>query len=306
MSVIITGAGGLLGYRLAAEARRAGHETIGIGRAVHPPAGLACDHWISCDLADPRLLLHGCAAFRGAAVFHLAADTRIYRPGRDFVRDNVTATGTACAMAHRTGGRLVFFSSAAVYSGPRTRPPVSLLAEQDETLPATAYGGTKLAAEAVIRRSGVDAVVLRLFGVLSERLAGVPERGNLVQAILRAHRTGGEVALATDPGGETPVLDYMMDDDVCRCALDLLDCAAPTPPVLNLCTGVGTSVAEMVAAAGRAAGKEIRVRCEPPAGATNAVMVGDPSVLRQRLGRVPANRVQEFWARMFSGRGPAP
>ena len=306
MKVVITGAGGLLGHRLAAEARLAGHETIGVGRAAQRPAGLACDHWISGDLADPRILLPDWEVLGGAAVFHLAADTRIYQPGRDFLRDNVTATEMACAIARRTGGRLVFFSSSAVYSGTRTRRPVALLTEQDETVPGTAYGRSKLAAEAVIRHAGIDAVLLRLFGVLSERLAEVPDRGNLVQAILRAHRTGEEVVIATDPDGTAPVRDYVRDDEVCRVALAVLECAAPTPRVLNLCSGVGTGALEMVAMAGRAAGSALPVRCEPRASATNAVMVGDPSALRRLLGWSPANRVQEFWGRRFSRPGPVP
>ena len=186
MTVIITGAGGLLGHRLAHEARRAGHRVVGLGRAAQPPPGLACDEWRAGDLTVPWMLRQDWVRYAGAPVFHLAADTRIYQPRRDFARDNVAATEAAIAIARQTGGRLVFFSSSAVYSGPRTRRPLQLLSEGDETATATDYGRSKLAAEMVVRRAGVDAVVLRLFGELSERLAELPDRGNLVQAIVRA------------------------------------------------------------------------------------------------------------------------
>ena len=83
MKVIITGAGGLLGRRLAAEARNAGHEAVGIGRSQKLPVGLACDHWIAGDLTDQRLLKHDWTAYRGAPVFHLAGDTQVYQAGRD-------------------------------------------------------------------------------------------------------------------------------------------------------------------------------------------------------------------------------
>ncbi len=304
MSVIITGAGGLLGWHLVTAARRAGQETIGIGRSGQAPAGLVCDHWISGDLADSALLQHNWSEFKGAAVFHLAANTRIYESGRDFTRDNIVSTETACAIAQRTGGRLIFFSSSAVYSGPRTNRPVALLRENDTTEPTSAYGCSKLAAEAVIKRADVGAVIFRLFGVLSVRLAVVPERGNLVQAILRAQRTGQEVRLAIDPEEQSPVRDYVLASDVCRFILALMACPARVPSVLNLCTGVGTSTAEMVELAGRAAGVNLRVRFERQSSAYNSVMVGDPAGIKQLLGSAPASRVQEFWERMFSGRGP--
>lgn len=308
MKVIITGAGGMLGRRLAAEARRAGHETIGVGRAAHPPAGSVCDRWISGDLADPRMLEQDWASLSGAAVFHLAADTRIYQPGRDFVRDNVATTETACAMAQRTGGRLIFFSSSAVYSGPHTRRPVTALAESDETNPSTAYGRSKRMAEGAISRAGVDAVVLRLFGVLSDLLPAVPERGNLVQAIVRAWRTGGEVVVATDASGELTVRDYVLEEDVSRCALAALvwPRAAVGPLTVNVCTGEGTTAVAMVEMARKVAGKEIRLRLEPHPAGTNPAMVGDPSTLRKLHSPAPQNRVWEFWAKLFSGRRPAP
>lgn len=308
MTVIITGAGGLLGRRLAAAARPAGHETVGLGRAAQPPAGLDCDHWIAGDLTDPRMLRHDWARYAGAPVFHLAADTRIYQPGRNFSRDNIAATAAAVAIARRTGGRLVFFSSSAVYSGPRTRRPLQLLSEQDETAPATDYGRSKLEAERAVRRAGVDAVVLRLFGVLAERLAELPDRGNLVQAILRTGRNGGELGLAIDDTGEPAIRDYVHEEDICRCALAALTWPrSETGPVtVNVCTGEGTSTTDLAAAAGRVLGRIWRQRLVPLAGAVNPVMVGDPAALRSRLGWVPRNRTEEFWVRMRSTLAPIP
>lgn len=308
MKVIITGAGGLLGRRLSAEARNAGHEPVGIGRAPQPPADLAGEHWIAGDLADPRLLEHNWSAYRGAPVFHLAGDTQVYQAGRDFAPGNLATTRTACAIARRTGGRLVFFSSAAVYSGPRTRRPVAALRESDETRPSGDYGRTKRAAEELIGQSGVDAVVLRLFGVLSERLVDLPDRGSLVQAIVRARQTGTEMVLAMDEHGEPMVRDYMLEEDVCRCALAALawnrDPAHPL--TVNVCTGEATTTDRMLQLAARAGGRAIPCRAARQPGTVNPVMLGDPSRLRKLLGRVPANRVGEFWARLLQAPAQVP
>jgi nucleoside-diphosphate-sugar epimerase len=308
MRVIITGAGGLLGRGLAAAARRAGYETLGIGRTAAPPANLACDHWLAADLAEQAIAQRDWSAFRGAHVFHLAGETRVYDSGRDFARANLATTAAACAIASRTGGRLVYFSSSAVYSGPRTRRPVQRLLETDETEPVGAYGRSKQAAEELIRRSGCDAVILRLFGVLSVRLAGSTDRGNLVQAIIRALRTGEEVVIATDEQGEPMIRDYVLEEDVCQCALASLDWIQPSEGSLtvNLCTGEPTSTEDMVeiaAAAGRAVIPQRRQ--QPRSDQINPIMLGDPSLLRKLLGNVPGNRVEEFWAKLLSGPEPA-
>lgn len=308
MTVIITGAGGLLGHRLADEAHRAGHRVVGLGRAAQPPPGLACDEWLAGDLTDPRMLRQDWIRYAAAPVFHLAADTRIYQRGRNFARDNVAATEAATAIARQTGGRLVFFSSSAVYSGARTRRPAQLLSESDETVPATEYGRSKHAAEMAVRRAGVDAVVLRLFGVLSERLAVLPDRGNLVQAILRSWRSGGEVRLAVDETGAPAIRDYAHEEDVCRCALAALAWprAATEPITVNLCTGEGISTADMAEVAGRALGRTWRLRTDSLPDAVSPVMVGDPTMLRSRLGWVPRNRTAEFWTRLRTTLAPIP
>jgi nucleoside-diphosphate-sugar epimerase len=309
MRVIITGAGGLLGHSLAAAARRAGHETLGIGRTANPPENLACDHWLAADLTDQAIAQRDWSAWRGAHVFHLAGETRVYDAGRDFARANLATTATACAIVRRTGGRLVHFSSAAVYSGPRTRRPVQRLRETDETDPAGAYGRSKHAAEELIRQSGCDAVILRLFGVLSVRLAGSTDRGNLVQAIIRALRTGGEVVVATDEQGEPMIRDYVLEEDVCQCALASVAWTQPSAGSLtvNLCTGEPTSTEDMVQTAAHAGRACIPQRRQlPKSDQINSVMLGDPSLLRRLLGHAPGNRVAEFWARLLPGPESAP
>lgn len=304
MRLIITGAGGLLGRRLAEIAHRNGCEVLGLGRAP-APFGWTTGEWLSADLCHPATLRRDWTTHRGAVVCHLAADTQVHDLTRDFRRDLV-ATETACAIARRTGGRLISISSSAVYSGEGTRYPVALLHEDNETNPPTAYGRAKRAAEDLVLGAGLDAVVFRLFGVLSDRFATVPDRGNLVQAILGAIHTGATLTLKTDGQGRPPLRDYAMDEDICA---GILEAAASVRDLgaggrtFNLCTGVATSTVELVQMAGEGAGQNLPVQLEPKLGAENAVMVGDPAALKNWLGWAPASRVREFWARSIRGRG---
>lgn len=311
MTIVITGIGGLLGRELARHARAHGHWVVGVARRNDPTlAGLA-DQLVFEDLCSGTRQDWSSLAGE-AVVFHLAADTQIYGMGEEGRRNNVDATVAACAIARQTGGRLVFFSSSAVYSGPGTGHPIAALAENAATAPATAYGQSKKIAEEIIAQSGVSAMVLRIFGVLSEDLAARSPRGNLVQAIMRSLGSGEELVLGEDEAGRPAVRDYVLSGDVCRLALQagvILagdGSAANRTQVVNLCTGVATSTWEMARQAQAAAGRIFPVRFEPRHSGENAVMVGDASLLRQVFGRVPCSRVREFWEREVTAGNLAP
>ncbi len=303
MTTVITGIGGLLGRELASQARRIGHRVIGVARRPHPDlAGLA-DQLVIEDLAigtrqDWRVLAGE------AVVFHLAADTQIYGSGEGFQRDNVRTTISACDIARQTGGRLVFFSSSAVYSGPGTIHPVTALSEHAATQPASTYGRSKKAAEAFIAQAGLSAMVLRIFGVLSERLITQPARGNLVQAIARSLDTGEEVTLGIDAAGRSAVRDYVMDEDVCSLALragEILvggEAVSHRTRIVNICTGIPTSTLELADAAQTAAGRTFPLRLEKRRSNENGVMLGDTATLQSMFGYVPPSRVHEFWERV--------
>jgi len=103
------------------------------------------------------------------------------------------------------------------------------------------------------------------------------------------------------------VRDYVSDEDICRCALASLTWTPPPtgPMVVNVCTGVATTALEMVDAARSLGERPLNVRVDSSSLVVNPVMLGDPSELRRLHKSVPADRVQEFWEQLLSGRGPA-
>lgn len=300
MKLILTGIGGLLGPAVAGLARQQGYQVIGVARRRNPQTADLAGETVIADLAGESAARVDWRRHAGATVVHLAGETRIHG-APDFQRDNCTATAMACRIARQTGGRLVFLSSSAVYSGPETGYPVRRLHESNETEPGSAYGRSKKAAEELIRERMTDAVILRLFSVLSPRLAVVPDRGHLVQAILRALATNEPVVIRVDRLGRPAVRDYLRDAEVARGILE----AAGAPrgksvAVLNLCTGIATDARQMVAFAAEAAGREIPIRLERETGSVNPVMVGDTGLRRAVFGHVPASRVREFWQELLA------
>jgi nucleoside-diphosphate-sugar epimerase len=115
------------------------------------------------DLAEPDTLR---AAVEGVdAVVHLAAVFRtqdedaIWRANRDGTRNLIAAVKD-----HAPRARFVMSSTGNVYNTNATRPAL----ETDECSPATAYGASKIAAEQLLRDSGLTWAILRLPFVYGE------------------------------------------------------------------------------------------------------------------------------------------
>lgn len=156
-AIFITGAGGFVGRGLAARLIAAGRDVTALVRRPWPdaPPGLRT---VVGDLNDPSTYRESLR--RDGVVLHLAARTGIARP-RVYQRDNVEATKTLVETAKAVGiARFIFVSSvAAAFRDLRFYP----------------YGRSKLAAEAIVQASGLEAAILRpmlILGPGSPTLAG--------------------------------------------------------------------------------------------------------------------------------------
>jgi len=162
MSVLLlTGATGLVGSRLLPRLVEDGFECRALvrGEAALPPGVVA----VRGDLADPGTLR---AAVDGVdAVVHLAAlfrtrdEDAVWRANRDGTRHLVAAV-----QEHAPGARVVMSSTGNVYDADAPRPA----RETDACSPTSAYGASKIAAEQLLRESGLTWAVLRLPFVYGE------------------------------------------------------------------------------------------------------------------------------------------
>ena len=244
------------------------------------------------------------ALFTGAgfdAVIHFAALKAVgescERP-LDYFDNNIAGTiHLLQAMQAHGVRRLVFSSSATVYGDPDAVP-----VREDAPLRVTnPYGRTKLVMEQLIgdlcaSDPGFHAVNLRYFnpvgahasGLIGEAPGGVPN--NLMPYVCQV--AVGQRERLSVFGGDWPtvdgtgVRDYIHVGDLARAHADALDFLVRErrSANINLGTGRGTSVLELVRAFERASGREVPFEVVARRPGDVAEVYADPSLAHELLG----------------------
>jgi dTDP-4-dehydrorhamnose reductase len=206
MRLLVTGAGGLLGGRLAVLLARRHHVIAGVHDAPGPE-GLEA---IAFDLGSPVSVEACLERGKPDAVLHSAALADADRCEADPERAtalNLRATESLARLCAGRGVRLVALSTDMVLGGEK---PFS--SETDAPSPLLVYGRTKLMAEAAVLASATDATVLRVALVHGR---GHGARRTASEAIADALRGGRRLRLFTDQH-RTPVDPESVADAVDR------------------------------------------------------------------------------------------
>ena len=255
MHVLITG-GGMVGSHAAQELIKHNHEvTILDLKPDHAyiQAIAATDpvRIIQGNVGDINTLLKLLQSERIEAVIHTAALIGQKAETNPYLAFHVNANGTAaiaeaCRLANIP--RLVFISSLAVYDWKFTTP-TNPVTESIPSGPASIYGSTKVAAEAIIRayatKGWLQASILRLAGVYGfGHFRGGSRLGFIVQQALTRSLQGLPVTLPAGLGTN----EYLYARDAATAIRLSIEAKHPSIGPYNIGTGRVHAPAEVATA----------------------------------------------------------
>jgi UDP-glucose 4-epimerase len=185
----------------------------------------------------------------------------------------------------------IFSSTAAVYGAPDHSNPIK---EDDEKNPISPYGASKLAAEGEVNKflalPGNHGTSLRFFNVVGTAAPELLDNSveNLVPIVINKLKAGQPpVIYGTDyptPDG-TCIRDYVDVRDIARAHLAAADSVETLPLAMNVGTGHGGSVREVIKLVCAAAGKIDVVAEEKVRRAGDpAFLCADVSLIKSAIG----------------------
>ena len=310
MPILVTGGAGYIGSHTVVQLLESGHEVVVLDNLCNSKAQVIeritritdkSPTFIEGDVRDRALLDRIFTSHRIESVIHFAGLKSVAEGGQKplWYYDNNLAGSVALfeQMAKANVYSLVFSSSATVYGEPVFLP----YTESHPLSPMNVYGHTKLMVEQVLRdlansNPAWRIALLRYFnpvgahlsGLIGEDPNGVPN--NLMPFVAQV-AVGKRAELSVfgddyETVDGTGVRDYIHVDDLASGHLAALDYLQRHTGVLtvNLGTGKGTSVFQLLHAFERASGKKISYKVVP-----------------RRLGDLPEYYAQADYAQQVLG-----
>ena len=296
MSVLVVGGAGYIGSHAAHALKRKGYEAIIYDNLCTGHASLAQGfEFITGDISDAARLKP--VLQRVDAVMHFAAHAyvgeSVLEPRKYFQNNFVAAFSLLNSVLDCKVQKFIFSSTCATYGTPEKMP----ITEKTPQLPVNPYGAAKLAFEQALRAYdrayGLRSVSFRYFNA-----AGADENGlvgeihspetHLIPSAFEAIR--GERPALEIYGDDYPtpdgtcIRDYIHVNDLAEAhvlGLEYLEHGAST--ALNLGTGQGNSVNEVIATIERITGKQVPRRIAPRRAGDPPELVADPSRAEKML-----------------------
>lgn len=302
-SILVTGGAGFIGSHTCKVLRRAGFTPVTYDNLSRGnPEAVKWGPLEVGDLADRGRLTEVVARHRPAAVVHFAALAYVGESEENpaaYYANNVGGTAVLLQIMQEAGLRhIVFSSTCAIYGAPAAIP----IAEHCPETPINPYGATKMVCERMLRESAA-AFPLTFMALRYFNAAGADPDGDIgechlpethaIPLILDA--VGGSGNGFTIFGDDYPtadgtcIRDYVHVSDLAdahvaalRALLEGSDSAA-----LNLGTGRGWSVREVVDRVRRVTNRELKVSVGPRRPGDPPALVADASRAQRQLGWRP-------------------
>ena len=299
-SVLVTGGAGYIGSHACKALATAGYTPVTYDNLSRGHRHAV--RWgplVEGDIADRAAVASSLRTHQASAVMHFAALAYVGESTGDpalYYRNNVAGTLALLDAMREVGvNRIVFSSSCATYGMPDAVPIRETMAQ----LPVNPYGETKLAIERVLRwygpAYGLRSVALRYFNAAGADRGGElgeehePET-HLIPLVLRAALGAGPPVgvFGTDyptPDG-TAIRDYIHVDDLAAAHVRALEylAAGGASTAVNLATGNGYSVREIIAAVAKAVRHDVPCHEVPRRQGDPPALVADASLAASLLG----------------------
>jgi len=312
MSVLVTGGAGYIGSHTVRRLTALGHEVVVLDSMEYGHRNAVIEaELVEGNIADLDLVVELCSRRDITQVVHFAAYKNVgesmEQPSRYWL-NNVTGT-VKFVEAMLTAGvnDIVFSSSCSVYGNPAEVP----VSEGAAIRPESIYAESKAMTERILYWYGVThglrSVSLRYFnaaGASADSRIGEDWREtlNLVPVVMKATlgRRPPVQVFGTDyptPDG-TCIRDYIHVDDLADAhvkALEYLKSGGETT-ALNVGTGTGSSVMEVIAATERISGRKVPWTASPRRAGDPVAVYADPKLASELLDWHPKHGLDDIIA----------
>ncbi len=302
MAILVTGGTGYIGSVTIERLLEKGEQVVVLDDLAHGhraaiPADTPFYHG---KIGDRELVARIAREHSLESCIHFAAlievGESVLDPAKYFENNVGHGIGLMGELVHAGVRRVVFSSTAAAYGDPEQIP----ITEHSRKWPKNPYGWSKLFMERLLdaydTAYGMKFMALRYFNA-----AGATEKcgedhhpeSHLIPNVLAAAQ-GRQQAICVfgnnypTPDG-TPIRDYIHVVDLADAHIRALDHlrSGGSSDFLNLGTGSGYSVLQVIECAREITGKNIPVQMEAPRAGDPARLIADPSKAKESLGWEP-------------------
>jgi UDP-glucose 4-epimerase len=305
MNVLVVGGAGYIGSHMVRLLDRSGHKPIVLDNLCDGHRDSVKGHpLVVGELADRDLLDHLLATEKIDAVMHFAAFAKVgesvIEPAKYYVNNVVATLELLEAMRAHDIKKFVFSSTCATYGEPETIP----ISESEPQIPVNPYGFTKLVIEKALedyaKAYGFGFAALRYFNAAGASPDGDlgedhdPET-HLIPIVLQVALGQREHVTVFGEDYNTPdgtcIRDYIHVDDLAKAHLTSLEQLKPGSDIkLNLGTGSGYSVREVIESCRKISGKTIPIVMGKRRAGDPPTLVANSSAANKVLGWSPTYR----------------
>jgi len=285
LTILITGASGLVGAHLCKKLAENGVDVVGLTHKTKNsvlasiPQG---DIEIAvCDIQDYDNLNLIFSYYQPDTVFHFAAHLP-HTTNSEFIKVNVLGTSNLLDICYRKGVKnFIYASSMSVYSTPPEHSPVS---EKHSTRPDDIYGKTKLIGELLC---GCYSRVMRTVSIRFSSVFGPEDNSRVAYHFMQSALSGNPIRVDGD-GSQSS--DFIYVDDAIQGAVLALE-KGKSGEVYNIGSGQETSVLELANMIAGLGSPPVEVELSGKPATRPFRFVADISKARRELGYSPGSLV---------------